>query len=100
MSITQNSLKSSPSATIATADAASTSSPAANIPVRSDHSSLPISAFSPVRTRKVPSIAATTPKDATSIGSSASCPSQPPALIPSAAAPTAASAIVAIIDPT
>ena len=71
------------------------------MPVRSDQSSLPMSASSPVRTRKVPSIAEKIPMAATRMGSISSIPSKPPGFaIPRAAAPTAASAIVAIIEPT
>ena len=74
----------------------STSAPAAKIPVLKDQSNRPISAPSPVLTRKVPIIDENIPIEATNRGNktkSSCCP-------PKAVAPTAASATVAIIDPT
>ena len=80
----------------------STRIPAPNMPVLSDQSSEPIVAPSLVRIRKVPMIDANTPIAAMSMGStrrSASNGSESEFAIPSAPAPTAASAIVAMMEP-
>ena len=76
--------------------------PAVNMPVRSAQSRRPMLALSPVRTRKVPNIEANIPIAAIKMGSRKSAESNLPvgSVMPSTPAPTAASAIVAMMEPT
>ena len=96
---TQNNLKSKSRYKISAAVPIKTKAPAAKIPVRRDHNNLPMSAPSPVLTKKVPIIDAKIPIDAIRSGNVTKSISVTEEF-PIVAAPTAARATVAIIDPT
>ena len=87
---------------MATAVPISTRTPAVIIPVRNDQRRRPMLAPSLVRTRNVPMIDANMPIAAMMIGSKKRFASKVPvgSAMPSTPAPTAANAIVAMIDPT